>query len=51
MKNFILGILTVLVIEFGFVVWNCCAVKTETTFIYNPDKIVSMFGEAKVTVK
>lgn len=51
MKNFIMGMMTVLLIEAGLFVWNTCGVRTETKFWYNPDAVVQMFGEYSETVR
>lgn len=43
--GFVIGVLTTLTVLGGIVIWNCFGVYTETKVVYNPDKIVSLFGE------
>ncbi len=43
--GFILGVMTTLTVLGAVVIWNCFGVYTETKVVYNPDKIVSLFGE------
>lgn len=49
MKNFILGVLLTIVIEVIIFCWNTCNVQVTSTYSYNPQAIVNMLPEGKVT--
>jgi hypothetical protein len=49
MKNFILGVLLTIVIEVIIFAWNTCNVQVTSTYSYNPQAIVNMLPEGKVT--
>lgn len=43
--GFVIGVLTTLMVLGVVVIWNCFGVYTETKVVYNPEKIVRVFGE------